>query len=124
MSIKRYDVGMTTENNPHGFNHSFPWIYEAEQGKYVEYDDYARLKAEVERLTKWQPIETAPRDGTEIIGRAGLWVEVTAFFKGTKPWERKEAWVTSNDDDGYAQDFKPTHWLPLPEYAAKKGKQP
>jgi hypothetical protein len=42
---------MTTENNPHGFNHSFPWVYEAEQGKFVEYSDYARLKAEVERLT-------------------------------------------------------------------------
>jgi len=52
MSIKRYDVGMTTENNPHGFNHSFPWVYEAEQGKYVEYSDYARLEADVERLTK------------------------------------------------------------------------
>jgi len=49
---KRYDVGMTTEFNPHGFNHSFPRVYEAEQGKYVEYEDYARLKAEVERLTK------------------------------------------------------------------------
>ena len=48
---KRYDVGMRTENNPHGFNHSFPWVYEAEQGRYVEYADYARLKAEVERLT-------------------------------------------------------------------------
>jgi len=116
----------------------------APKGKYVGLDDYAkvkeagqnmlqhlrestseveRLKSEVERLTKWQPIETAPRDGTEIIGRAGLWVEVTAFFKGTKPWERKEAWVTSNDDEGYAQDFKPTHWLPLPEIPAKEGKK-
>jgi hypothetical protein len=37
---------MTTENNPHGFNHSFPWVYEAEQGKFVEYSDYDRLKAE------------------------------------------------------------------------------
>ena len=45
----RYDVGMTTEFNPHGFNHSFPWVYEAEQGKYVEYEDYARLKADAER---------------------------------------------------------------------------
>jgi hypothetical protein len=43
---------MTTEFNPHGFNHSFPRVYEAEQGKYVEYEDYAILKAEVERLTK------------------------------------------------------------------------
>jgi len=49
---KRYDVGMTTEFNPHGFNHSFPRVYESEQGRYVEYEDYARLKAEVERLTK------------------------------------------------------------------------
>jgi hypothetical protein len=43
---------MTTEFNPHGFNHSFPRVYEAEQGKYVEYEDYAILKAEVERLIK------------------------------------------------------------------------
>jgi hypothetical protein len=49
---KRYDVGMTTEFNPHGFNHSFPRVYEAEEGKYVEYSDYARLKAEVEKLRK------------------------------------------------------------------------
>jgi hypothetical protein len=48
---KRYDVGMRTENNPHGFNHSFPWVYEAEQGRYVEYEEYALLKTEVERLT-------------------------------------------------------------------------
>jgi hypothetical protein len=41
---------MTTEFNPHGFNHSFPRVYEAEQGKYVEYEDYAILKSEVERL--------------------------------------------------------------------------
>jgi len=41
---------MTRENN-HGFNYSFPCVYEAELGKYVEYADYAHLKAEVERLT-------------------------------------------------------------------------
>jgi hypothetical protein len=51
---KRYDVGMTTEFNPHGFNHSFPRVYEAEQGKYVEYADYARLLAAVDEL-KSQP---------------------------------------------------------------------
>ena len=56
---KRYDVGMTTENNPHGFNHSFPWVYEAEQGKFVEYSDYARLKAEV---AKWWNTHMPPID--------------------------------------------------------------
>ena len=49
---KRYDVGMTTEFNPHGFNHSFPRVYEAEQGRYVEYEDYARLKAELDKYRK------------------------------------------------------------------------
>jgi hypothetical protein len=48
---KRYDVGMTEETNSRtGFYASFPRVYEAEQGKYVEYADYALLKAEVERL--------------------------------------------------------------------------
>ena len=50
---KRYDVGMTEETNSRtGFYASFPRVYEAEQGRYVEYADYARLKTEVERLTK------------------------------------------------------------------------
>jgi FtsZ-binding cell division protein ZapB len=49
---------MTTEFNPHGFNHSFPRVYEAEQGKYVEYEDYAILKAEVDRLTKQNALAT------------------------------------------------------------------
>ena len=47
MSIKRYDVGMTEEtNNRTGFYASYPRVYEAEKGRYVEYADYARLKAE------------------------------------------------------------------------------
>ena len=83
--------------------------------------DNARLKAELEhiqaelqRLTTWQPIETAPRDGTAILGCQGWCIEVTAYHKGTKPYHRKEAWVVANDDEGYAQDFQPTHWMPLP----------
>ena len=51
MSIKRYDVGMTEEtNNRTGFYASYPRVYEAEKGRYVEYADYARLKAEVSML--------------------------------------------------------------------------
>ncbi len=83
-------------------------------GEFVRWEDYARLKAEVEQLTTWQPIETAPRDGTAILGCCGWEIEVTAFQKGTERYQRKEAWVVANDDEGYAQDFKPTHWLPLP----------
>jgi hypothetical protein len=53
---------MTTEFNPHGFNHSFPRVYEAEQGKYVEYEDYAILKAEVERLTAFTTRTIIPNE--------------------------------------------------------------
>jgi cell division protein FtsB len=48
----RYEVGMTEETNSRtGFYASFPRVYPSEQGRYVEYADYARLRAEVERLT-------------------------------------------------------------------------
>jgi hypothetical protein len=51
MSIKRYDVGMTEETNSRtGFYASFPRVYEAEHGHFVHYEDYARLKADYERL--------------------------------------------------------------------------
>lgn len=83
-------------------------------GDYVATGDYLKLKAQLDRLTTWQPIETAPRDGTAILGCQGWCIEVTAFVKGTESYQRKEAWVVANDDEGYAQDFKPTHWMPLP----------
>ena len=86
------------------------YLYAAELAK----DEIKRLKAEVERLTTWQPIEIAPRDGTAILGCQGWCIEVTAYHKGTEPYHRKEAWVVANDDEGYAQDFQPTHWMPLP----------
>ena len=69
---KRYDVGMTTEFNPHGFNHSFPRVYESEQGRYVEYEDYARLKAEVDKLT-FRPEHYLDDDGE--------WVSNIVFYR-------------------------------------------
>jgi hypothetical protein len=44
---------MTEETNSRtGFYASFPRVYEAEQGQYIEYGDYARLKAEVDAIRK------------------------------------------------------------------------
>lgn len=81
-------------------------------------------------MTEWQPIETAPRDGTEIIGifsnDYGDQPKPTVYG----PWTiafRNGAWWASWDDasvieaEGYwGCDFKgapidPTHWMPLPE---------
>lgn len=56
----------------------------------------------------WQPIETAPKDGTEILVYA-------PGFCQTALWESytfSEGWV--NDSSGnWLND--PTHWMPLPE---------
>ena len=59
----------------------------------------------------WQPIDTAPKDGTEIL--------VYASFAGTrKPviatWLRSYgAWLLHNV--GMAITLTPTHWMMLPE---------
>lgn len=67
----------------------------------------------------WQPIETAPRDGTEI----DLWTRDEDGFPGRIP---DGAWRTRDGLTGwYARSergwmrieefaYEPTHWMPLP----------
>jgi hypothetical protein len=64
---------------------------------------------------KWQPIETAPKDGTEVLiyglawedAQRGNYYAVAAFLDG--------AWRDSPEDvdDGWEMN-SPTHWMPLP----------
>ena len=74
------------------------------EGEYVRYDNYVLLEA-----TKmiWQPIATAPKDGTLILG----------FFDGTICTIE---WFIYDDGRGLWETFYgesevvPTHWMPLP----------
>lgn len=50
----------------------------------------------------WQPIEMAPKDGTEILGLFGTQVEITSF------WPEQTVWC------GNLAPRTPTHWQPLP----------
>ena len=63
-------------------------------------------------MAEWQPIETAPKDGTWIVicdGRhAGCFL--AAYWDGDE--EAPYKWFTV--DGSYHADF-PTHWMPLPE---------
>ena len=95
--------------------------------------DLPAAQAEVTRLTQardaqtWQPIETAPKDGTKVllcqafnvdggpIGKSawGIFVQVAAWWGAENGGSG--AWIVYcsmvRDPDLH---FKPTHWMPLP----------
>ena len=68
-------------------------------------------------MSEWQSIETAPRDGKNIL--------VALHFKNGKYWgldiiwwnERWNEWESAGYDWRYADDDdeRITHWMPLPE---------
>ena len=71
----------------------------------------------------WQPIETAPKDGSwvlvfdpsnidesyEVRPVSAQWTE--DMNGGKTDWHWQFAWF----DGGYFGDCEPTHWMPLPE---------
>lgn len=76
---------------------------------------------------QWQPIETAPKDGTEVLlgalGRVtyGYWlmpsdkprIKYEDGFAPEEVWEEFEpCWMSW--DGGFSEDSPPTHWQPLP----------
>lgn len=74
-----------------------------------EHEDAKREAVKIwnSRHNAWQPIETAPEDGTEILVYAGSWNEICIAHFGT----RSMTWSSRNADGGTCF---PTHWMPLP----------
>jgi hypothetical protein len=70
-----------------------------------------RVEAEVARLTQeqgsgWQPIETAPKDGTNVL----VWCPYRRIPVAAT-WQTAEFyWV-----ELYQGSVTPTHWIPLPD---------
>lgn len=80
-------------------------------------------------MSEWQDIQTAPKDGTEIIGcfsnDYGYQDKPTQYGPWTIRWDGRE-WVSSWDgyrvissqtdfgESYHDPDIEPTHWMPLP----------
>ena len=67
----------------------------------------------------WQPIETAPKDGTpvDLWGVNHLHYAKTGRRATNVTWGRVRDWMGNERDDwqhGHGEDFEPTHWMPLP----------
>lgn len=65
---------------------------------------------------EWQPIETAPKDGTPILAWNGFSQQVIEYSESSVFGRRK--WVFGECEGSYnaRQEFDdPTHWMPLPE---------
>jgi hypothetical protein len=73
----------------------------------------AKAEAYGSGLTKedWRPIETAPRDGTQVLALSGDRIEVLAHDTWTDLGRSYAHWITS---DGHVRNDV-THWMPLPE---------
>lgn len=59
----------------------------------------------------WQPIDTAPKDGTAIMAWCICQTTGDGFFVSDLGfWEPRQLWLSG--DHG---PVNPTHWMPLPE---------
>jgi hypothetical protein len=100
---------------------SVSWIYNPEAG-WLDGQDIATVDIEPlyaspppEDRAGWQPIETAPRDGTRILARGGALdeIEVVAYSPNVGAWATPHYTLDDRDDepDGYN---RPRFWMPLP----------
>lgn len=94
----------------------------SETGDWVRYEDVLALLAQAgakQEGSAWQPIETAPKDGTVVWVSNGFSMRV-AFWRDGKQYEHQGTvgggWRDFYASAGGTEDlgFQPAHWMPLP----------
>lgn len=63
-------------------------------------------------MTDWQPIETAPKDGTIVLLREREWAPFHAYWAGGR-WSAID----------FARSNRPTHWK-LPDSSLRRSEAP
>lgn len=64
----------------------------------------------------WRPIETAPKDGTQIMvwRRSSFGSGYFRLDRWTRDWREHEDWEGNREGQGEGSMYPPTHWTPLP----------
>ena len=78
---------------------------------------YKLLKAKIKKKAAWQPMETAPKDGTEILLYEPKENDEHYIFSGAYRTEYDEGWQCL-EYDAFSHD--PTKWQLLPEPPKEK----
>lgn len=65
-------------------------------------------------LKVWQPIESAPKDGTSFLACSDGWITVGFWHGGRARWT-----INAYTYPNYGPDDQPTHWMPLPTPARR-----
>jgi Protein of unknown function (DUF551) len=65
----------------------------------------------------WQPIETAPKDGSMVLLCRNVGGTNPCNYRSVGEWCEDRYWTTDFADciDGNIEDKPPTHWMPLPK---------
>lgn len=70
-------------------------------------------------MSEWQPIETAPKDGSMVLLSDGTYVDAGFYHDGSACYgHRGGAGFFCEEDRGNlltASNFPATHWMPLPQ---------
>ena len=67
-------------------------------------------------MSEWQPIETAPKDGSSIIvcdSKIGFVCEA-CWWDSWYSNKNNTGWMIANCDEEYGHYIDATHWMPLP----------
>ena len=112
--VQRYKVGYYTDE--WGMSSNTPCLVPDDSGYAVKFEDYCKLEAELTTLkaeNEWQPIETAPKDGTVVL--VGRFVDDgQAYCNGLIAVD----WYRGPDMQWgmFSKRYWPaTHWMPLPK---------
>ncbi len=84
-------------------------------------EEISRLQELNSKLMEWQPIETAPLDGTRVLLYEDDYMGIGAYSQWARDGEGRVLGFERNDLreswqwDGSGFEANPSHWMPLPE---------